>query len=482
MTFPFEDKNKLNSSDSGWRFEYGLNYHFMGVGGVAMGNVAVDLAKSGYNVTGSDAAVYSPMKEFLEQSGIRPMTPYSPDNLIGKDVIIVGNAISRGNPELEAMLNNRMIYTSMSEFIRWGLLTGRKNLVVTGTHGKTTCTTLLSHVLSELGTSPGYMIGGVPLNLSSGFSSGKGEYFAIEGDEYDIAFFDKRAKFLQYLPYAVIINNIQFDHGDIYNNLGEIQDAFRKLVRIIPENGYLIYNGDDENIRTVLSEMRCNPVTFGLESNCNFTAKYISGEIQVVKNGSKWGSFAFTPPGKFNMMNALGVVSLLDSLGMDKTSVIGALENFRGVKRRMELVGEAGGITIYDDFAHHPTAVKASLTALKEKYPDSRIWGIFQPRSNTSVTNVFQDEWADAFSAADLAVIADLHRKEKIPVENRLSREKIKSDLSQKGVEAFLWKNEDEILSEIDSYLKPGDIVLTMSNADFGGLPYRIKTMIEKQP
>ena len=445
-----------------------------------MGNVAVDLAKSGYKVTGSDAAVYSPMKEFLEASGIQPMTPYSAENLDGKDIVVVGNAISRGNPELEAMLNRRMIYTSMSEFLRWGLLTGRKNLVVTGTHGKTTSTTLLSFILSELGTSPGYMIGGIPLDLPSGFSSGTGDYFAIEGDEYDIAYFDKRAKFLQYLPHAVIINNIQFDHGDIYNSLEEIQDAFKKLVRLIPENGCLIYNSDDENIKPALGEARCKSVSFGLEADCDYTANFHAGRIEVRKNGEIWGNFSFIPPGIFNIMNALGVVALLDSLGIKKDDIIPALEKFRGVRRRMEFVGEVKGVKIFDDFAHHPTAVKASLTALKEKFSDQRIWGIFQPRSNTSVTNVFQGEWVDAFSEADAAVIADLHRKEKIPAEKRLSREKLKSDLEKIGVETYLWSDADEILKEIGAYLKEGDIVLIMSNGDFGGLPHKLKSLLEK--
>ena len=326
MTFPFVNNEKAPKNKSGWRFPYNLNYHFLGIGGVAMGNVAVDLAKAGYNVAGSDAAVYSPMKEFLEESGIVPLTPYSPDNLAGKDIIIVGNAISRGNPELEALLDRRMTYTSMSEFLRWGLLTGRKNLVVTGTHGKTTTTALLSFILTELGIEPGYMIGGIPRDLPSGFSSGTGEYFTIEGDEYDIAYFDKRAKFLQYLPFAVIINNIQFDHGDIYHSLGEIQDAFKKLVRLIPENGYLIYNAADENIKPALSEARCKVVTFGLESASEYTAKYTSGNIEVGKKGEKWGTFSFIPPGRFNMMNALGVVALLDSLGMEKNEIIPALE------------------------------------------------------------------------------------------------------------------------------------------------------------
>lgn len=440
-----------------------------------MGNAAIDLVKAGFKVSGSDQDVYSPMKEFLVEGGISPMTPYAPENLEGKDLLIVGNAISRGNPELEEALRLGIRYVSLPEFLRWGLLVGRKNLVVTGTHGKTTSTALLSHILLSAGLSIGYMIGGMPLNLQSGFSSSPGDYFAIEGDEYDIAYFDKRPKFLQYLPFAVIINNIQFDHGDIYRNLEEIQDGFRKLMRLIPENGLLIVNGDDPNIEPVIGEARCEVITFGMSESNLFTGSIKNGRITVQRGGILWGDFSFAPPGQHNMMNALGVTALVDSLNLDRDSILRGLSGFRGVKRRLELIGDYSGVRIYDDFAHHPSAVRASIDAVRENNPQGRLWAIFQPRSNTSVTNVFQKDWVKAFSQADCAVIADLHRRDSIPVDKRLSRERLQADLGEKGVRTFLWNKTDEIALNIMDELEEGDILLIMSNSDFEGLPHKIR-------
>ncbi len=453
-----------------------LKYHFMGIGGVAMGNLAAAMKRAGFRVSGSDMGVYSPMKEYLAESGIVPLTPYSPDNLAGADLVIVGNAITRGNPELEAMLRRRMTYTSLAEFLRWGLLTGRKNLVITGTHGKTTSAALTAHILRAGGMEPGWMVGGVPNDLPGGFNAGEGEYFVIEGDEYDIAYFDKRAKFLQYLPFGVIINCIEYDHGDIYPDLASIQDAFGKMARQIPENGVLALNGDDPNLPAALGEARCPVLTFGRGDNCRYRVEGGSGRIVLFKDYIKWGESAFTPPGQYNLMNAAGAVCLLDALGVDKGVILEGLASFRGVRRRMELVSEPDApVTIIDDFAHHPTAVKGAIAAVRETYPGRRLWAVFQPRSNTSVTNIFQAEWVDAFSGADIAVVAELHRKDKIPESKRLSREQLKYDLKREGVENYLWQDADEILNAIGELLRPGDVVLVMSNSDFEGLVIRLK-------
>ena len=446
-----------------------------------MGQVAVDLKKSGYKVTGSDMGVYSPMKEILEDAGIEPLSPFSPGNVENTGMVVVGNAISRGNPELEEVLSRRIPYTSMAELIRWGLLQGRKNLVVTGTHGKTTSTALVTHILKNGGYDPGYMIGGKPVNFDTGFSSEGDEWFVLEGDEYDIAFFDKRPKFLQYLPYGVVINNIEYDHSDIYDSLDDIIDGFRKLMRIIPENGILAVNADDENIKKILPEARCRVVTCGLEAEADIAGNLENGKLEIVKSGKLWGTAGFSLPGNFNLKNALAAVTLLDALGIHQDVILSGLASFQSVKRRMELKGSSSEITIYDDFAHHPTAVESAIEAVREMHPGKNIRAIFQPRSNTSVTNIYQAEWENAFSHADTVVIAGLHRKEKISPEKRLSRDLIKNNLKKKGITVHLWDTPEIILDRIREQLRPGDVILVMSNSSFGNLAERLVDLIERE-
>lgn len=464
------------TSESGWRLDKSLRYHFIGVAGVAMGQAAVDLKTAGFNVTGSDAGVYSPMKELLESGGIVPMSPFAGENVRGADIVIVGNAISRGNPELEEVLNKRMAYVSLPEFLRWGILQSRKNLVITGTHGKTTTTAMIAHILQNGGYTPGYMIGGAPLNFDRGFSSQGDEWFVIEGDEYDIAFFDKRPKFLQYVPYGVIANNLEYDHSDIYGSVEEIKDAFRKLVRIIPENGILAVNGDDGNVMTVVENARCPITTFGLGENNMWTGTLRESALKIFREGALWGETSFKVPGEHNLRNALGAAALLDRAGIPCEVILSGLEGFAGVHRRLEYKGEKGGVIVYDDFAHHPTAVEYSIRAVREMHPGRKVWALFQPRSNTAVTNVFQHEWAEAFSGADYVVIAGLHRLEKIPPERRLNRELLQKELTLRGVKCYLWDTPEQILENIRRELRPREVVLVMSNSDFGGLANKIFT------
>ncbi|MBL7191563.1 hypothetical protein ISS30_07685 [bacterium] len=436
-----------------------------------MGNTAAALKQAGYNVSGSDQGIYSPMKEYLEQHHVTVKSPYSPDNPGNPDLIIVGNALSRGNVELEEILNRNLSCTSLPEFLRWTVLRNRKNLVITGTHGKTTTTAMLTVVLAEAGLNPGYMLGGVPIDLPGGFSPGEGEYFAIEGDEYDTAYFDKRAKFLQYLPFGVIINNIEFDHGDIYNSLDEILDSFRKLLKLIPQNGRLVVNGDDENIMKILDESRCPIVRFGLNEKNDFNGELSEGILSITKHGNVWGECRFKPLGVHNLLNALAVTALLDSLGMEKDLILQGLSKFTGVKRRLEFIGEyQRDILLYDDFAHHPTAVKITLETLRRAYPARRIWAAFEPRSNTSVTNRFQNEWIEAFRPADIIVIAGLHRREKIPVDKRLNIDMLISELKKEGKKSYFIPAPNMIADEITSKAEPGDVIVVMSNGGFGGL------------
>ena len=465
-------KSKIPASS--WNLDPRLRYHFIGIAGVAMGNAAVDLKSSGFSVTGSDDGIYSPMKEILAEAGIEPLTPFSPHNVEGADLVIVGNAISRGNPELEAVLNRRLKYTSLAEFIKHGLLQPRKNLVITGTHGKTTTTAITAHLLQSAGVHPGYMIGGAPLNFPCGFSSQGDEWFVIEGDEYDIAFFDKRPKFLQYLPFAVVINNIEFDHSDIYPDLDHILAEFHKLLRIIPENGLLVIDADDKNIAEIVSEARCQVVTFGLKDGSGFTGTLDNSKLTVYKNGNLWLRSKLNLAGKHNLLNALAASALSGGLGVEPEVIADGFASFKGVKRRLEFKGDSGGIIVFDDFAHHPTAVKISIEAIRESYPGRKIRAIFHPRSNTSVKNLHQAELIEALAQADCSVIAELHRKDKIPVEQRLSRETVRDELTARGCQAFLWDTPEEILQNIKPLLQPGDIVLVMSNSAFGNLAEKL--------
>ena len=459
---------------SGWNLDPRLRYHFIGIAGVAMGNTAVDLKRCGFTVTGSDDGIYSPMKEILAEAGIEALTPFSPGNVDGADLVIVGNAISRGNPELEAVLNRRLKYTSLSEFIKHGLLQTRKNLVITGTHGKTTTTAIIAHLLQSAGIGPGYMIGGAPLNFPCGFSSQGTEWFAIEGDEYDIAFFDKRPKFLHYLPYAVVINNIEFDHADIYPDLDHILAEFRKLMRILPENGLLVINADDENVEKVVGDARCRIVSYGHKNEADFTGSLKNSELTVCKNGKLWLRSKFNLAGRHNLANALAASALLNGLGFEPQIIAKGFDTFKGVKRRMEFKGDCEGIIVFDDFAHHPTAIKISIEAVKETYPGRRVWAIFHPRSNTSVKNIHQAELIEALAPADCVVIAELHRKDKIPPAQRLSRESVRDELTVRGHQVFLWDTPDMILQNIKPLLQPGDIVLVMSNSAFGNLAEKL--------
>jgi len=469
--------DNINNS---WRVSKDLVYHFLGIGGVAMGNTAIDLKRAGFTVTGSDSGIYSPMKEMLAEAGIAASTPFAPENLPGDGFIIVGNAISRDNMELEEVLNRRMAYTSLSEFLRWGILQSRKNLVVAGTHGKTTTTALLAHLMQTAGMMPGYMIGGAPLDFPTGFSSQGNEWFVIEGDEYDTAFFDKRPKFLHYLPYGLIINNIEYDHSDIYHNVEQILDGFRKLMRIIPQNGVIMANHNDRRVMTIVEEARCPVVTFGMGDGADFTWEFRPKRLIISKKGNLWGECEFKLPGRHNFQNAVGAAALMDYLGLERAAILQGMASFRGVHRRLEYKGENRGVIIYDDFAHHPTAVDASIRAVKETHPGRRVWAVFQPRSNTSVTNVFQKEWAAAFRQADVIVLADLYRKEKIPPERRLNRELLKIQLEHRGREVHLWNDAEQILREIVNKLKTNELVLVMSNADFSGLAGKILDALGK--
>jgi len=449
--------------------------HFVGICGTAMASAAAALQEKGVHVTGSDANVYPPMSTFLAERQIPVMTGYSEQNLHPRpDLVVIGNAISRGNPEAEAVLEKRLPYCSLPELLKYFFIQGRRSIVVTGTHGKTTTTSLLAWVFEHNGLNPSFLIGGIPNNFGQGGRFTNSEWFIIEGDEYDTAFFDKRSKFLHYLPEVAVINNIEFDHADIFPNLAAIQLAFQRLINIIPRNGLLMANGDDPNIKPLLENPPCPVKRFGLGAdnavhafNLRFGPTATEFEIPSFK-------FHLNLVGEFNVRNALAVIGVAKHFGLSNKQIQSAFDTFKGVRRRMEVRGVAGGVTVLDDFGHHPTAIRETLRALRIKYPAEKIWAVFEPRSNTTRRNVFQNELPKAFDDADAVVISQVAKLEQVPANERLNPEKLMQDLKAAGKNATYLPDVDAIVHYLGQAVAPGDVVCIFSNGGFGGIHQKL--------
>jgi UDP-N-acetylmuramate: L-alanyl-gamma-D-glutamyl-meso-diaminopimelate ligase len=445
--------------------------HFLGICGTAMGSVAAALAERGFRVTGSDENVYPPMSIFLEKKGIALTEGYRAENIPGNiDVVVIGNAIKRGNPEVEAVLNRKLFYLSLPEVLKNYFLRGRHNLVVTGTHGKTTTTAMLAWIMEKAGRKPGYLIGGLPKNLGQGARLNDSKFFVVEGDEYDTAFFDKRSKFIHYLPELVIVNNIEFDHADIFNNLDEIKLSFRRLLNIIPKNGMVVLNGDDANCVQVAKDCLAQMIEVGFSKNC---AQRIRGV--VYSSGSsrfKLGEETFEIPliGEFNVRNAAMAATAARFYEVPKTKIDNALKSFSGVARRQEMRGEVRGVKVIDDFGHHPTAIAYTLQALHHRYPGHRIWAVFEPRSNTTRRAVFQQQLPDALKLADGVFISQIAKLEQIPEEERLNPEAVVTAIAKAGRPAFYEENADAIVDRIVPMLRRQDIVAVFSNGGFDNI------------
>src|SRR5207248_9389134 len=371
-------------------------------------------------------SVYPPMSTFLESKGIALFSGYRPENIPeDADVIVIGNAMKRGNPEVEAILNGKLYYTSLPEVLKELFLRDRHNLVVTGTHGKTTTTSLLTWILRVAKLDPSYMIGGIPANLKQGALFNDSKYFVIEGDEYDTAFFDKRSKFVHYLPELVIVNNIEFDHADIFNNLDEIKLSFRRLLNIVPQNGMVVLNGDDANCVDVAKDCLAQMIEVGFSKNC---AQRIR-DVAYSSGGSRFklGEETFEIPliGEFNVRNAAMAATAARFYDVPKTKIDNAFKRFSGIARRQEVRGEARGVKVIDDFGHHPTAIAHTMQALRHRYPGHRIWAVFEPRSNTTRRAVFQERLSDALKAADGVFISQVAKLEQIPENERLNPEAV---------------------------------------------------------
>jgi len=456
--------------------------HFVGIGGTAMAAVAAALQDMGLQVTGSDQNLYPPTSTFLAERGIEVAAGYSERNLAHKpDWVVIGNAISRGNPEAEYCLDHKLRFCSLPELLREFFLRGKRALVVAGTHGKTTTTALLTWVFEQSGLHPGYLIGGLPVNLGQGARFTDSEWFIIEGDEYDTAFFDKRSKFIHYLPECAILNNLEYDHADIFENLAAIQRSFSHFIRLIPRNGLLLANGDDPNLAPLLDVKFCPVKRFGLgEANAvratNVRLGPTASEFEIPS-----ARFHLNLPGEFNVRNALAVVACAKHFGLSNRQIQAAFDTFKGVKRRMEVRGVAGGVTVVDDFAHHPTAIRETLRALRLKYPHERIWAVFEPRTNTTRRNVFQRELADAFAPADLVVVAQVARLELLAPAERLDPERLIQDLRLAGKDAVYLPDVEAIVAHVAARAQGGDLVAVFSNGGFGGIHAKLLERLERR-
>jgi UDP-N-acetylmuramate: L-alanyl-gamma-D-glutamyl-meso-diaminopimelate ligase len=444
-----------------------------------MGSVAAALCERGLKVTGSDENVYPPMSIFLGKKGILLNEGYRAENIpADADVVVIGNAIKRGNPEVEAVLSRKLLYLSLPEVLKNYFLRGRHNLVVTGTHGKTTTTALLAWIMEKTGRRPGYLIGGLPRNFGQGARLNDSKYFVIEGDEYDTAFFDKRSKFIHYLPELVIVNNIEFDHADIFNNLDEIKLSFRRLLNIIPQNGMVVLNGDDANCVDVAKDCLAQMIEVGFSKNC---AQRIR-EVAYSSGGSKFklGEETFEIPliGEFNVRNAAMAATAARFYDVPKTEIDNAFKSFSGIARRQEVRGEVRGVKVIDDFGHHPTAIAYTLQALRHRYPDHRIWAVFEPRSNTTRRAVFQQRLSDALKAADGVYISQVAKLEQIPEDDRLNPEAVVDAISKAGHPAFYEQNADAIVDRIVPTLRPKDIVAVFSNGGFDNIHEKLLTRL----
>jgi UDP-N-acetylmuramate: L-alanyl-gamma-D-glutamyl-meso-diaminopimelate ligase len=467
-----------------------MHYHLIGICGTAMASLAGMLQSRGHKVTGSDQNVYPPMSTQLEALGIEILNGYKAENAnIGADCIIVGNAISRGNEELEEVLNRKLVYRSQAEIVKEEFIRGKRSMVIAGTHGKTTTTSIATWVTEVGGLNPNFLVGGVVQNFGASFRVTDSDYFVIEGDEYDTAYFDKKPKFMHYLPETAIIGNIEFDHADIYDNLDDIKFEFSRLMNLVPSNGRLIVGIDSPIVREVLNEMdgKLNTTveTFGTSDDAKWQARYIDFSTDVTrftvfKDGHSWGEFETHLIGEFNVRNCLAVIIAADAWGISSKKMQKAFLSFKSVKRRVEVLGVEKGVTVIDDFAHHPTAVEETLKALKMKYSGKRLIAVFEPRSWSSRLAVFQEPYTKAFAYADYVIIAGVYNTSKASELGKvLDVGELVHDIELQGKPALSFPDADSIVEHLAPELKAGDIVAIMSNGGFGGIHEKILNVLK---
>jgi UDP-N-acetylmuramate: L-alanyl-gamma-D-glutamyl-meso-diaminopimelate ligase len=442
-----------------------------------MATLAAMLKQRGFDVQGSDHGVYPPMSDFLAAENIRVLDGYRAENITSDlDMVVIGNAISRGNPELEEVLDRKFRYQSLPEAIRENFLWHSRSIVIAGTHGKTTTTSMVGWLLTACGADPSLLVGGIAGNFNGSYRLGSGRDFVIEGDEYDSAFFDKTAKFLKYLPDIAVVGNLEYDHADIYADLEALRVAFRRFLTLVPRNGRVVIGADSPEAMKLATSARCSVETFGLSDGADWRA----GEVQstdgrtifeLTHAGEPLGHFELPLLGVHNVRNALAALAVGHATGLSAEAMRKALKEFKGVRRRLELRGKARGVSVYDDFAHHPTAILETLSAVRASHPDRRVWAVFEPRSATSCRRLFQDDFARAFSesGADEVVIADVFRST-LPADERLSVEELIRDVRKSGRQARHIPAVDDIVKTISAEAREGDLVVIMSNGGFGGI------------
>jgi UDP-N-acetylmuramate: L-alanyl-gamma-D-glutamyl-meso-diaminopimelate ligase len=463
--------------------------HLIGICGTAMASLAGMLKQRGFHVTGSDAAAYPPMSDFLQSLEIPVAEPFAVQNLEPRPgLVVVGNAISRGNVELEHVLDQRIPFCSMPQILHDEFLQGREVIVVAGTHGKTTTTSMLAWIFQSAGLQPSFLIGGIAENFGSSFQVREGKHFIIEGDEYDTAFFDKGPKFLHYFPDNVILTSVEFDHADIYKDLEAVETAFKRLVNLVPSRGRIVAFDTGESLERCLSRAFCPVERYGTGakaawqlSSLRFEPAYTSWS--VLRDGKAWAEFEFSLAGEYNVWNATAAAAMATGYGIARAQITEALKSFKSVKRRLEIRAEVNGITIIDDFAHHPTAVALTLKALRARYPRARLWAILEPRSNTIRRNVLQEELAKSLALADEIVVANVFKSDAIPEPERLNLAALTSSIQKHGRRSRIVPDADGIAQLVAPEMRSGDVVVILSNGGFGGiyekLPKRLKAISE---
>ncbi len=447
--------------------------YFMGVCGTAMGSVAAAFRDAGWRVTGSDSSVYDPMKSFLEGRGISILDGYKAENLPDDvDLFVIGNAQSRGNPEVEEVLRRKLHYVSLPELLREQVLRGKRNFVVSGTHGKTTTSSLLAWILESAGLSPDFVIGGIPENLGQGARFAGSEIVVLEGDEYDSAFFDKRSKFVHYLPELVIVNNLEFDHADIFENLDAVKRTFGHLARLVPENGLVLLNGDDANALEVFSKQGHSPMKrVGLGPDCEARLTDLDYRPDGTAFTLEGERYETGMNGEYNVRNAAMAITAARFAGVAPEAIRAAVAAFRSVKRRQEVKGTtARGIVVVDDFGHHPTAIREAIAGMRRRFEGARLWAVFEPRSNTTRRRVFQETLAEALGQADGVCLAAVARAGLLAEDERLDTDLLMKTLRDRGLPAFYESDADAIVSRLEAEARDGDVIVVFSNGGFDGI------------
>lgn len=469
------------------RFPDKINHiHIMGICGTGMGSLAGMLKDSGYAVTGSDENVYPPMSDFLASCNIQVQNGYRAENLAPRpDLVVVGNTIKKTNPEALALAELGIPYVSFPQALGQYFLSCKTSLVVTGTHGKTTTSSMLATLLHKAGLTPGFMVGGLVQAFGRNYNLGNSPYFVVEGDEYDTAFFDKGPKFLHYQPRIAIVTSIEFDHADIYADLEAIKLSFSKLMGIMPGDGCVVACFDSPVVKEITAAAQCTVLGYGMNGDADWLIRdlEITPEgtfFDVVHRGRLYSRCKSPMPGRHNALNALAVIAVLDRLGLDKDAITRGLSSFEGVRRRQEVRGVVNNITVIDDFAHHPTAVRETLDALKQAYTGHRLVAVFEPRTNSSRRQVFQKDYVSAFDKADVAVIREPVPLPDFPADQLFSSKQLAADLAGRGIEAYSFADTDGILAHLQTMLCPGDVVAILSNGGFDNIHTRLLDKLDK--